>query len=165
MAEDSGAALEAALRPLHLRDAPVSVIWAAGVGHTGASVDAMHAETAAVQSMCAAIAQLPTASRARVSVLFASSAGALYGGHGNSEISESDLPCPVTAYGREKLAQEEIPSHVRRGDGMSGRDLPLQQPVRAGWWSADGARARFDGGTGDSAAPADGGVRQSRHET
>lgn len=106
-AGDSAAKLDAALRAL-IHDASITVVWAAGVGHTGASADAMRAESTAVQSLCDVITQLPTTRWVRVSVLFASSAGALYGGHGYSEITERDRPCPVTAYGREKLAQEEM---------------------------------------------------------
>jgi UDP-glucose 4-epimerase len=102
------AQLYAALIPLASRKASVAIIWAAGVGHTGASTEVMRAETAAVHSLCDVITQLPIAKRLRVSVLFASSAGALYGGHGYSEISETDPPCPVTPYGHEKLAQEEL---------------------------------------------------------
>jgi UDP-glucose 4-epimerase len=86
----------------------VTLIWAAGIGHTGASADAMRSETASVESLCEAIADVPAAKRSRISLLFASSAGALYGGHGSSEISSADRPCPVTEYGREKLAQEEM---------------------------------------------------------
>jgi UDP-glucose 4-epimerase len=107
-AGESAAALESALPALIQRQASITVIWAAGVGHTGAGDEAMRAESADVQSLCDVIAQLPAAKRTLVSVLFASSAGALYGGHGYSEISETDPPCPVTAYGREKLAQEEV---------------------------------------------------------
>jgi UDP-glucose 4-epimerase len=86
----------------------VTVIWAAGVGHTGADADAMRAETAAVRSLCDVAAQLPAGMREQVSVLFASSAGALYGGHGYTEVSEADPPCPVSPYGHEKLVQERV---------------------------------------------------------
>jgi UDP-glucose 4-epimerase len=104
----SAAALDAALGPATVANDSVAVIWAAGIGHTGAGVDAMRAETMAVRSLCDVITQLPVRKRERVSVLFASSAGALYGGHGYSEVSEADPPCPVTAYGREKLVQEDV---------------------------------------------------------
>jgi UDP-glucose 4-epimerase len=104
---DSAAVLESALPPLISRNSSVVVIWAAGVGHTGAGDAAMRAESTDVQSLCDVITRLPAAKRMRVSMLFASSAGALYGGHGYSEISETDPPCPVTAYGREKQSQEE----------------------------------------------------------
>lgn len=98
--------LRAALAPIAARDDSVTVIWAAGVGHMGAAADVMRAETGAVRSMCDVIAELPPRTRERVSLVFASSAGALYSGHGYSEVSETDEPCPITPYGREKLAQE-----------------------------------------------------------
>jgi UDP-glucose 4-epimerase len=105
---DVAVALEAALHPLLARRSPTTVIWAAGIGHTGADVDAMRGETASVRSMCDLVAQLPAKQRACVSMLFASSAGALYGGHGEAEISELDPPEPISPYGREKLAQEAM---------------------------------------------------------
>jgi UDP-glucose 4-epimerase len=102
------AVVEAALSRLGAPDREVTVIWAAGIGHTGAGESAMSAETAAVRSLCEVIAQSRSTRRQRTTVLFASSAGALYGGHGLSEIAEGDEPCPVTAYGREKLVQENL---------------------------------------------------------
>jgi UDP-glucose 4-epimerase len=86
----------------------VVVVWAAGVGHTGAAEQAMAAETAAVSHLCDVFAELETAEQAKISVLFASSAGALYGGHGATEITEDDPPRPITPYGVEKLRQEQI---------------------------------------------------------
>ena len=107
-AGDIAAVLESALPPLIARKDSITIIWAAGVGHTGAGEAAMRAETADLQSLCDVITRLPAAQRTSVSVLFASSAGALYGGHGYAEITETDPPCPVSAYGRAKLAQEDV---------------------------------------------------------
>jgi UDP-glucose 4-epimerase len=95
----------------------VAVVWAAGVGHTGAAEQAMAAETAAVSHLRDVLAELGTLGQVKLSVLFASSAGALYGGHGATEITEDDPPRPITPYGVEKLRQEQILStladHVR----------------------------------------------------
>jgi UDP-glucose 4-epimerase len=100
--------VESALSRPAARDSALTIIWSAGVGHMGADAEAMSAETAAVRALCEVIARQPPGGRDRISVLFASSAGALYGGHGPSEIAETDEPCPVTAYGREKLLQEQL---------------------------------------------------------
>jgi nucleoside-diphosphate-sugar epimerase len=108
VAGDCAAVLEAALLALTSRRTEVNVIWAAGIGHTGAGAEAMRAESAAVRSVCDVISRLSAARPAGVALLFASSAGAIYGGHGYSEISETDPPHPVTAYGREKLVQEDV---------------------------------------------------------
>ena len=100
-----------------LPTAPLNVIWAAGVGHTGATTDLMSAETAALQSVCDIITGLPVERRTAMSLLFASSAGALYGGHGDTAISEGDPPRPITRYGYEKLAQEALLQDFAEANG------------------------------------------------
>jgi UDP-glucose 4-epimerase len=106
----------AALLPASERG-DVVIVWAAGVGHIGANESQMRAETAEIASIGAEIAKLPRGSQARVSLLFASSAGALFGGRGRGEILEDDEPRPVTSYGIEKLRQEEL---LRDLSGDSG---------------------------------------------
>lgn len=84
-----------------------TLIWAAGVGHVGAGSEAMAAETAGVEGLCAAVEALPPERRARVRVLFASSAGALFAGAGSQLVDERTPPSPTGPYGRTKLAQEQ----------------------------------------------------------
>jgi nucleoside-diphosphate-sugar epimerase len=81
---------------------PVTVIWAAGVGQIGAHEDVMRSETATVEALCTILG----GREEDVSFLFASSAGALFGGHGTSVIEPGDTPSPITSYGHEKLQQE-----------------------------------------------------------
>jgi UDP-glucose 4-epimerase len=81
------------------------VVWAAGAGHVGAGDAAMATETAAVQALARVVAGLPADRRERLTLLFASSAGALFGGHGAAIVGDDSEPAPITAYGREKLAQ------------------------------------------------------------
>jgi UDP-glucose 4-epimerase len=50
--------------------------------------------------------------------LFSSSAGALYGGHGGGLIGPTTPPVPITAYGREKLAQEGIVAGLQHAGVM-----------------------------------------------
>ena len=76
VAGDCAAVLEAALLALTSGNTEVNIIWAAGIGHTGADAEAMRAETAAVRSVCDVITRLSATRPARVSLLFASSAGA-----------------------------------------------------------------------------------------
>lgn len=89
-------------------EGPFTVVWAAGVGSIGASPELLRTESAGVQALCDGIAGLPPDRRVGLSVLFASSAGALFGGAGSALVHESSTPQPVTAYGREKLAQEQV---------------------------------------------------------
>jgi len=88
---------------------PVTVVWAAGVGHVGASADDMLAETTAVRALRAA---LQRAGSPDVTVLFASSAGALFAGHGDGLIDPGSTPTPVSPYGRAKLDQEGLLAEV-----------------------------------------------------
>lgn len=89
-------------------DDRATLVWAAGVGHVGATATAMRAETAALQALCRTVLALPTSQRTQLTVLFASSAGALFAGHGDSLIQESSLPSPISAYGEAKLGQERL---------------------------------------------------------
>ena len=82
-------------------------MWAAGTGTVGASEQAMAAET---ETLSAVVEALAGAVRPNLDnrLLFTSSAGAIYGGHGTGVIDEATPPAPITPYGREKLAQEAI---------------------------------------------------------
>ncbi len=87
-------------------EAPL-LVWAAGAGRVGASREAMELENRAVGALCDAVRALPAEARLGLTLLFASSAGALFGGHGDAEVDEDSEPTPVTAYGSAKLAQEQ----------------------------------------------------------
>lgn len=87
---------------------PTTVVWAAGVGAIGASPALLGTESAGVRALCDGIAGLPSDRRAELTVLFASSAGALFGGAGSELVHEDAVPQPITAYGREKLIQEQL---------------------------------------------------------
>jgi UDP-glucose 4-epimerase len=101
-------ALEAALQAELADDRPTTLVWAAGVGHVGASATAMRAETTALETLCRAVLALPAQRRAGLSVLFASSAGALYAAHGDARITPDSPPSPTSAYGHVKLSQEQL---------------------------------------------------------
>jgi UDP-glucose 4-epimerase len=86
---------------------PITLVWAAGTGTVGASQAAMAAET---ETLAAVVDALAGAVRPNPNncLLFTSSAGAIYGGHGTGVIDEATPPAPITPYGRQKLAQEAL---------------------------------------------------------
>lgn len=112
-----GNAVEDALADALSADGPTTVVWAAGVGHVGASPAAMSAETAGLEALCRAVRRLPGERRRTTSVLFASSAGALFAGHGHGLIGEDTPPCPASAYGLAKLEQESLMSRLATDTG------------------------------------------------
>jgi UDP-glucose 4-epimerase len=102
------AALEAPLLE-HVRGGgTTTVIWAAGVGAVGATAAAMAAETESLALLADGIRRLPGDSAARLSVVLASSAGAVFAGHGPTPVHETSTPAPTSDYGRVKLAQERL---------------------------------------------------------
>ena len=66
----------------------------------------MRTETATVARVVSVL-QGPAGASVRT-MFFASSAGALFGGHGSTAIDASSTPSPLSAYGVEKLRQEGI---------------------------------------------------------
>ncbi len=100
--------LRTRIPPLLAGAGPVTIVWAAGVGSIGAAPDLLRTESAGVRAVCDAVTSAPESDRNSLSVLFASSAGALFGGAGSALVHEHSVPRPVTAYGREKLAQEQV---------------------------------------------------------
>lgn len=96
---------------------PITLIWAAGVGTVGAPPAAMAAESTTLRAVVAALAG-STRGDQRDCLLFASSAGAVYGGHGPGSIEEGSAPSPITAYGYEKLAQEALVSRLATAGAM-----------------------------------------------
>jgi UDP-glucose 4-epimerase len=96
---------------------PITLVWAAGTGTVGASSEAMAAETATLTAVVGALAgAVPPNLDNRF--LFTSSAGAIYGGHGTGVIDEATPPAPITPYGREKLAQEEVVARLSESGVM-----------------------------------------------
>ncbi len=96
---------------------PITLVWAAGTGSVGAPADQMAAETEVLRAVAVALAGRERPDP-RDCVLFASSAGALYGGHRGGMIREVTPTTPITPYGREKLAQEQVVSRLADDGGM-----------------------------------------------
>jgi UDP-glucose 4-epimerase len=96
---------------------PITLVWAAGTGTVAAPEAAMTAETQVLRAVVAALGEQVHPNLANC-VLFASSAGALYGGHGGGLIGQDTPPAPITPYGREKLAQEGIVASLHQAGTM-----------------------------------------------
>jgi UDP-glucose 4-epimerase len=66
----------------------------------------METEMSGLRAVGDAVAALPAGRRTEVSVLLASSAGALFADAGSDAVDDRTPPTPVSDYGRAKLAQE-----------------------------------------------------------
>ncbi|MFA7265530.1 MAG: NAD(P)-dependent oxidoreductase [Candidatus Nanopelagicales bacterium] len=82
------------------------IVWAAGIGRVGAPRELLEQESSIIQALVETVASAPTASRGQL--IFASSAGALYSGHGSSPIYDSTPPNPSNDYGIVKNSQEQL---------------------------------------------------------
>jgi len=96
--------------------APVTLIWAAGIGHVGASANDLTSETAGIQALADALRDLPPSRSSAMTILFASSAGALFAGV-EGVINEGTPPRPLASYGLEKLRQEDLLRNVAQETG------------------------------------------------
>lgn len=105
------------LLPASLATGPGTLVWAAGAGSISASATAMAAETDDLHAVVSVVRTLPAEQQQRLSVLFASSAGALFAGHGASQVDEHTAPSPRTPYGFEKLKQEQALRRVAEETG------------------------------------------------
>jgi len=82
------------------------VVWAAGAGVMHTSQASLDAELAILQSFCSHAADvLP---RGRGGLYLVSSAGGAYAGSRNPPFDSLSPPFPLNAYGRTKLAQEQV---------------------------------------------------------
>jgi len=102
------------LRALLCAEGPSTLIWAAGVGHVGASADDLAAETAGIAAAADALRDLGSSSS--TTILFASSGGGLFAGV-DVLIDDHTEPSPIAPYGREKLRQEELLRRVANETG------------------------------------------------
>jgi UDP-glucose 4-epimerase len=94
---------------------PWAVAWCAGAGVVATSAAALAAETANFASFLELLAAEPALGVVPGHVLLASSAGGVYGASSACPITESTPAEPSSAYGRAKLAQEELLLSWRRG--------------------------------------------------
>ena len=109
---------------------PWRVAWCAGAGVTGTSDQMLDQEVATLAGFLARLAG--TAGLGPGTVFLASSAGGLYSGGGKGEpYDEHDVPVPISAYGRAKLAAEGVAGDFARRTGhrvLIGRIANLYGP-------------------------------------
>jgi UDP-glucose 4-epimerase len=97
---------------LHAQDSQRwEIHWAAGVGTMGSTAETLAPETQALTLMLTLMDGQAWVKSTPGTILFASSAGAIYAGSADEVITEHTAPCPTTAYAAEKLKQEDL---VRR---------------------------------------------------
>lgn len=103
---DLDAGLASFIRAAH--DGSWQIFWCAGAAVTDSSAETLTMEVRTLQHLLDRIEQLPAATVSRGSFVFASSAGAVYGGSTNAPFTESSTPVPLGAYGAAKLRAEEM---------------------------------------------------------
>ncbi|WP_341887422.1 NAD-dependent epimerase/dehydratase family protein [Variovorax sp. YR752] len=84
------------------------IYWAAGVGTMGSSEEALGPETRALAWLLELIQSDTRLVAMPGKLVFSSSAGAIYAACSDEVITERSLPAPNSAYGREKLSQEDL---------------------------------------------------------
>jgi UDP-glucose 4-epimerase len=83
-----------------------TVIWAAGQGTMHSSKEQMHAEEKILEILLHALSRQDSLSEKQGTIVFSSSAGALYAASTDEVVTEDSSPTPTSAYGESKLHQE-----------------------------------------------------------
>jgi UDP-glucose 4-epimerase len=84
------------------------IIWAAGTGTMGSTEVDLAKETGVLATLIGLIGKEGSLTGRAGTVVYASSAGAIYSGCSDAIITEASLPHPENAYGNAKLAEEEM---------------------------------------------------------
>jgi UDP-glucose 4-epimerase len=92
------------------------IYWAAGVGTMGSSDRDLALETRFLTLLLRLVESESRLAAKPGAVAFASSAGAIHAGSPYKIITENTPPAPTTAYGREKLRQEDLVRSVADAD-------------------------------------------------
>jgi UDP-glucose 4-epimerase len=91
-----------------LAEGPWEIHWAAGVGTMGSTAAQLSPETRALTLFLELLQAQTRLMGGAGTIMFASSAGAIYAGTSDEIITEHTTPAPTTAYALEKLQQEEL---------------------------------------------------------
>ncbi len=84
------------------------IFWAAGVGTMGSTEGSLASETGILGVLLRSIESNPILMVTPGVFVFCSSAGAIYAGASDFLVGEDSFLTPTTAYGREKLKQEQL---------------------------------------------------------
>lgn len=84
------------------------IYWAAGLGTMGSAAETLASETQAMAQFLQLVHAHPRLKPKPGTLVFTSSAGAIYAGVKDAVITEETAPAPTTAYAREKLIQESL---------------------------------------------------------
>lgn len=96
------------------------IYWAAGVGNMHSSENDLINETFLIDSLVSYLESSDILNLEQGTLIFASSAGAIYAGSKDYLITESTKPAPINPYGNSKLLQESIVSRINNsGKGAS----------------------------------------------
>ena len=99
---------------IQAKNRPWQIYWAAGAGTMHSTEADLQQETTTVEALVSALLQEDSLDLAMGTLVFASSAGAIYAGVASGTIGESTLVAPINAYGRNKLLQEGIVRRLHR---------------------------------------------------
>ena len=88
------------------------IIWAAGTGTMASTAEDLERETTVLTSLLNEIASFPDMSKG--SLIYASSAGAVYAGCRDDVITENSVPVPLNPYGEAKLREEGVLQEFHR---------------------------------------------------
>lgn len=84
------------------------IYWAAGTSSMASTQEELDRETKILSTLLTCIEKNSVLMTTQGSIMFASSAGAIYAGSTDDVITEESKPAPLNAYGREKLIQEAM---------------------------------------------------------
>ncbi|GAA1725737.1 NAD-dependent epimerase/dehydratase family protein [Microbacterium paludicola] len=99
-------------------DAPLEVHWCAGKAVTSTPREVVFAEVDVFRGFLAAVAELPDADRARLTITLASSVGGAYAAAAHPPFTEDTPTAPASAYGEGKLAMEQALRETAESAGI-----------------------------------------------
>ncbi|MCC2335681.1 NAD-dependent epimerase/dehydratase family protein [Cellulomonas wangsupingiae] len=111
---------------------PWYLVWCAGAGVTSSQGDALGREVATIESVVDALLdRAGPGGLTQARVFLASSAGGVYAGSSGPPFTERTVPVPLAAYGRAKLATEQVVARLATQGGarvLTGRLSNLYGP-------------------------------------